>query len=85
MHTVEILEQSLDIAKLLGFEIRQEAFGGAGGGACEFKGQKFLFLDLSRNSIEQLEQVLEALRDDPALHTVNLPGALQQLLARRAA
>jgi hypothetical protein len=71
MHTVEILEQAVDLAIRLGYTVRQESFAGSGGGACELKGRKFLFLDLDLGPEEQLEQTIGALRHEPG--TVALP------------
>src|SRR5262249_16658894 len=65
MHTVDALEQSIEFAQRLGYRIRQEWLGGSGGGACEFNGQKWLFVDLALNAAEQLEQVVTALKEDP--------------------
>lgn len=65
MHTVERLEVALAQAQKLGFQIRQEWLEN-GGGVCEFKGQQWLFLDLSQSAAEQLEQVREALRQQAA-------------------
>ncbi len=70
MHTVELLEQSLELAEQLGYKIRQEWLGGTGGGACEFSGQKWIFVDLALNTVEQLDQVSSALRDDPGIYLV---------------
>ena len=64
MHTVEILAQALDLAVRLGYTIRQEWLAGGGGG-CELKGRKLLFLDLDLRPDEQLEQVLGVLRHEP--------------------
>jgi hypothetical protein len=61
MHTVERLELALDQARKLGFQIRQEWLE-TGGGVCEFRGQRWLFVDLSQSAVEQLELVREALR-----------------------
>ncbi len=44
--------------------------GGAGGGACEFGGRKWLFLDLALTADEQFEQVVAMLREDPALFSL---------------
>jgi len=85
MHTVELLEQSLETAKELGFEVRHEWLGGGGGGACEIGGRKCLFIDLSLNAIEQLEQVSDALRSDPAIYLLPLPKELRQQLGIQAA
>ena len=65
---------------------RQEWLGGAGGGACQFAGQKWIFVDLALNAIEQLEQVSGALREDPGIYLVELSPALGRLMGiRRAA
>jgi len=85
MHTVELLEQSLETARQMGYKIRHEWLGGVGGGACEFGGHKWIFVDLALNAIEQLEQVTEALRDDPAVHVVEMPRPVQQLLGAKKA
>ena len=62
MHTVDLLEQACEIAEQLGYHTRQEWLGGSGGGACEFAGRKWIFVDLALSVFEQLEQVTEALR-----------------------
>ena len=63
MHTVELLDEALVLAAQLGFAIRQEWLGGSGGGGCEIKGRKCLFLDLALSPLEQLDQVAQAIRD----------------------
>jgi hypothetical protein len=83
MHTVELLEQSLELAERMGYRIRQEWLGGTGGGACEFSGQKWLFVDLALNAVEQLDQVSSALRDDPGIYLVSMNAEMQRLLGVR--
>jgi hypothetical protein len=86
MHTVELLEHALTVAEQLGYRVRQEWLGGAGGGACEFAGRKWIFVDLALNAVEQLEQVRGALRADPGVYTLPLSPAMRRLLEiRRAA
>jgi hypothetical protein len=86
MHTVELLEHALSIAETLGYRVRQEWLGGAGGGACEFAGRRWIFVDLSLNATEQLDQVRSALMADPAVYTLDLSPAMRKLLdIRRAA
>ncbi len=65
MHTVELLEQSCEVAEQLGYQTRQEWLGGTGGGACEFAGRKWIFVDLALSVFEQLEQVTDALAAGP--------------------
>ena len=66
MHAVEKLERLKELAAEAGYTVRHEWLGGAGGGACQFAGRKWIFIDLSLSVLEQLEQVAAALQDDPA-------------------
>jgi len=83
MHTVGLLEQAVEVARRLGYVIRQEWLGGVGGGACELKGRRLLFLDLALDPREQLEQVIDALRRDPRITSLPIPRALHDLLTVR--
>ena len=83
MHTVEMLEQALDLAARLGYTVRQEWLAGSGGGGCELKGRKLLFLDLDLGPDEQLEQVVDALRREPDAPTLPMPHELRDLLKVR--
>lgn len=80
MHTVEMLEQALDLARQLGYTVRQESFVGAGGGCCEVKGRKFLFLDLDLYPRERLEQALTAIRREPDAEKLPMPEKLRTLV-----
>jgi hypothetical protein len=80
MHTVEILEQALNLAGRLGYTVRQECFAGSGGGACQLKGRKFLFVDLDLGPEEQLEQVTAALRCEPNVLSLAISRELGELL-----
>ena len=75
MHTVELLEEALALATQSGVTVRQDWFGGSAAGACEFKGRQWVFLDLALNPREQLEQVLDGLRQLPTAPA--LPGSPQ--------
>ncbi len=85
MHTVELLEKTMTLAERLGYTVRQEWLGGAGGGACEFGGRKFVFVDLSLTVVEQLEQVASAIRNDPSLPHVEAPPGVQTFLGNSRA
>ena len=86
MHTLEILEEALQVAGRLGYTVRQEWLDGELGGACEFAGQKWIFLDIGSRVEDQLELVLEALRGDLAIRETTLSVHLKKLLdGRRAA
>ncbi len=83
MHTVELLEQALDLTVRLGYVVRQEWLAGCGGGGCELKGRKLFFLDLDLGPDEQLEQVLTTLRRVPAAGSLPMPDELRKLLNLR--
>ncbi len=86
MHTVELLEQAISLAERLGFQIRHEWLGGQGGGLCEFSGKRWIFIDLGLTSVEQLDQVVSVLRNEPSLYLVELNPPLRKLLdVRRSA
>ncbi len=83
MHTVELLEHAALAAKQLGFRIREEWLGGSGGGPCEIKGQKWLFVDLAQSPAEQFAQVAAALRREPAVAKLEMPNELRRALQTR--
>jgi hypothetical protein len=86
MHTVELRAHALDLVDRLGYKVRQEWLGGNGGGACELRGRKVLFLDLALGPADQLEQVVEVLRHDPDAVQLPMPGELRDMLqVRRSA
>ena len=76
MHTVELFDEALAVAERLGFKIREEWLEGYGGGGCEISGQKWIFIDLSLSSRDQLEQVVGALREEPAVDDQELSPQL---------
>jgi hypothetical protein len=82
MHAVEIRDEALALAARLGYTVRQEWFAGQGGGCCELRGKKLLFLDLDLGPVEQLEQVLDALRREPdsERHRLSMSPELRKLL-----
>jgi hypothetical protein len=85
MHTVELLDQALKTAERLGYGIRQEWLGGTGGGACSFSGRKWIFVDLALNPVEQLDQVIKALKEDSQIYSVDLSAGMACLLELPAA
>ena len=83
MHTVELLNEAVRHAERLGYTVRQEWLDGAGGGPCEVKGRKFLFLDVRASPRDQLDQVLDALRMEPTVRRLPLCRELGELLILR--
>ncbi len=86
MHTVELLQEALDAASRLGFEVRQDWLGGNGGGHCLVRGRKWILLDLAQTVDEQLNVLAEALRSEPtALRAVKSPELADRIRVRSAA
>ena len=85
MHTVEALEQMMLLARQAGYTVRLEWLGGAGGGACEFAGRKWIFVDLALSVVEQLDQISSALKDDLTVQQHEAPPAVRRYLAQRRA
>ena len=85
MHTVDLMEQAVQAAKQQGYSVRQEWLGGVGGGACEYGGRKWLYVDLDLSPLEQLGQVVDALRNDSHIDAANLSPQLAQLITGNSA
>ena len=86
MHTVEVLQEALETARRLGYEVRQDWLGGNGGGHCLVRGRKWLLLDVAQTVDEQLAVVTDALRGETAAARVAVSPELgQRLQVRRAA
>ena len=83
MHTVELLEEAIAVAKQAGYQVREEWLGGTGGGACELRGRKCIFLDLAVGPLDQLELVLETLRREPNVVPLPMSNHLRSLLGAR--
>jgi hypothetical protein len=85
MHTVELLERLKELAEAAGYTVRHEWLGGAGGGACQFAGRKWIFIDLSLSVVEQLDQITAALESDPAIAALTAPAPVARYLGLRRA
>ena len=83
MHTVVVLAHALNVAERLGYVIRQEWLEGNGGGGCELRGRKFLFIDLATSPADQFEMVLAVLRREPRTGELSMPQELRDLLRLR--
>ena len=80
MNTAQLLSQAIDAARRLGYEIREDALEGAGGGHCLIRGKKWLLLDMTQTYRDQLSDVLDALRVEPELGAIEMHPALAERL-----
>ena len=86
MHTVELLQEALEAARGLGFEVRQDWLGGNGGGHCLVRGRKLVLLDIAQSTEERLSVVADALRGEPgATKYVRSPELAERLKPQRMA
>jgi len=83
VHTAQLLDEALNLARQLGFSVRQDYFAGSGGGACQLCGRKVLFLDLALWPDEQLQRVLDVLSQEPELQQLTVSEQLRQMLQSR--
>ncbi|MCC7474319.1 MAG: hypothetical protein IT425_02895 [Pirellulales bacterium] len=86
MPTVTILKEALDVARRLGYEVRQDWLDGNGGGHCLVRGRKWLLLDVAQSADEQLDIVAGALREEQGLErTIHSPELAKRLHVSAAA
>jgi hypothetical protein len=85
MHTVELLQEALDAARQVGYEVRQDWLGGNGGGHCLVRGRKWLLLDIAQSADEQLDVVADALRAEPGARRAITSAELAKRLDVRSA
>lgn len=62
MHSLDLLEEAIELASQAGIEVRREYLEESAGGACRVGPNWQLFVDLSLPVDEQLTQVVQALR-----------------------
>jgi hypothetical protein len=86
MHTVELLNEALDAARRLGYEVKQDWLGGNGGGHCIVRGRKWILLDVAQSADERLDIVMEALRTESgASRALRSPQLVERLQPGRLA
>ena len=83
MHTVKLIEEAVSLATRTGYRVRTEWLDGIGGGGCELNGRKVIFIDLALGPVDQLAQLVETLRGDPAIGSLPMPHQLRELLEVR--
>ena len=79
MEIRQMLSLAKETARDLGFHIRQDLLHDQHGGMCEFGGKRWIILDVTQNSIEQLHAIGNALRFLDSLDSNQIPVALRQV------
>jgi len=77
--TLGLLEESLQMVRDLGYEVREEPLGELPGGACVIGGRKVLLLNLEQSPAERLDRLVRVLAAMPQVREM----PMSRLLARR--
>jgi len=67
MELASRLEALLTLAEELGIDVRTEPMGGEGGGMCQLRGSRVLFVDMSADRATRYDHTLAALASLPEL------------------
>lgn len=77
--TLGLLEEALQLARDLGYVVREEPLGDLSGGGCVVGGTRQVLLNLEQPVADRLDCLLRAIRADPRLAV----EPLSRLLAAR--
>lgn len=81
MHTVDLLEEALQLAERRGFSVRRQWLAEGLGGACRIGQQRVLFINLSATNEEQLRHAVDALREIDVTDEKGISESLLRLIA----
>ena len=84
MHAVGLREQAIQVARRLGYDIRQDWLGGEGSGHCLIRGRKTLLLDLAESPERQFAAIRNALDGEIQLASVTMTEQLADRLDVRS-
>lgn len=80
--TLGLLEEALQLARDLGYRVREEPLGDLAGGACAVGGIRQILLNAAQPSSQRLDTLLEVLAADPDLATQPVSRLLETRLWR---
>lgn len=65
--TLGLFQEALQLARDLGYQVREEPLGDLSGGPCSLKGSRLVLLNLEQPVTGRLDRLLRALAPDPRL------------------
>ena len=65
--TLGLLEEAIQLARDLGYQVRQEPLGELPGGFCQVGGRRQVILNLEHSAAERLDRLLGAIAADPGI------------------
>ncbi len=81
--TLGLLEEAMQLARDVGYVVREEPLGDAAGGVCSVGGRRQILLDAASPATERLDLLLGILADDAAAMASPMSRLLARHLARR--
>lgn len=78
--TLGLLEEAMQIARDLGYRVREEPLGDSPGGACVLGGRKHLLVNAGLPAAQRLGIVLGALAGDPGIGRQPMSRLLERAL-----
>lgn len=78
--TLGLLEEAVQLARDLGYSVREEALGDLPGGACSVGGVPHILLNLEQPSSDRLDVLLRSLVTDPRVQAQPLSRLLRARL-----
>ncbi len=79
--TLGLLEEAMQLARDVGFAVREEPLGDAPGGACTVGGRRQILVNAALPAARRLDVLLDVLAAEPAVDA----EPVSRLLARRLA
>jgi hypothetical protein len=83
--TLGLLEEALQLARDLGYRVREEPLGDLPGGPCTIGGTVHVILNIQHAAADRLDRLLRALAADPRLAAEPKSRLLEERLRRLAA
>jgi hypothetical protein len=81
--TLGLLEEAMQLARDLGFRVREEPLGELPGGACSVGGKRQILLNAAHPSSQRLDTLLDVLAADPGVADQPISHLLETRLRRR--
>ena len=82
-NTLGLLEEALQLARDLGYRVREEPLGDVPGGACSVGGKRQILLNAAHPSSQRLDTLLDVLAADADVGDQPVSRLLQTRLERR--
>ncbi|MCK4661149.1 MAG: hypothetical protein KAV82_16635 [Phycisphaerae bacterium] len=76
------IAQLAHLAQTLGIEVRYAALGGEGGGICEIRGRRVLFIDTAADTATRLQRTARALARLDEIETCFIRPDIRELLEK---